>query len=249
MQWVAISFSRGSSQPRDRTQVSCIAGRCFTVWVTREAAGIKNRLVDSGREREGGPRWESSIETYTLPYVKLDRQWKFALWCRELKPGALWEPLGWDGVGGGRGHKYTNGWFMTRQKPTQYCKAIILQLKINFKTKTNKQEKIGDLRNQQRNREGVNWGKMGSRKPVKWSFEQGQTTTEWLASERGSRVSILLTLLFPVENKACPKWKQNKKYKLCLWLCDLRKSHFNLISFPSFETNRIIHFMYCPQSV
>ena len=34
---VAISFSRGSSQPRDRTQVSCIAGRRFTLWATREA--------------------------------------------------------------------------------------------------------------------------------------------------------------------------------------------------------------------
>ena len=29
LEWVAISFSRGSSQPRNRTQVSCIAGRCF----------------------------------------------------------------------------------------------------------------------------------------------------------------------------------------------------------------------------
>ena len=31
--WVAISFSRGSSWPRDRNQV-CIAGRIFTVWAT-----------------------------------------------------------------------------------------------------------------------------------------------------------------------------------------------------------------------
>ena len=29
LEWVAISFSRGSSQPRDRTWVSCIVGRCF----------------------------------------------------------------------------------------------------------------------------------------------------------------------------------------------------------------------------
>ena len=29
LEWVAISFSRGSSQPRDQTQVSRIAGRCF----------------------------------------------------------------------------------------------------------------------------------------------------------------------------------------------------------------------------
>ena len=32
LEWGAISFSRGSSWPRDRTQVSCIAGRCVTLW-------------------------------------------------------------------------------------------------------------------------------------------------------------------------------------------------------------------------
>ena len=31
---VAIPFSRGSSWPRDRTQVSCVAGRFFTIWAT-----------------------------------------------------------------------------------------------------------------------------------------------------------------------------------------------------------------------
>ena len=31
LEWVAISFSRGSSQPRGRTQVSCIASRRFTI--------------------------------------------------------------------------------------------------------------------------------------------------------------------------------------------------------------------------
>ena len=30
LEWVAFPFSRGSSQPGDRTQVSCIAGRFFT---------------------------------------------------------------------------------------------------------------------------------------------------------------------------------------------------------------------------
>ena len=30
LEWVAFPFSRGSSPPRDRTQVSCIAGRFFT---------------------------------------------------------------------------------------------------------------------------------------------------------------------------------------------------------------------------
>ena len=37
LEWVAIAFSRGSSQPRDRTWVSRIVGRCFTLWATRKA--------------------------------------------------------------------------------------------------------------------------------------------------------------------------------------------------------------------
>ena len=37
LEWIAISFSRGSSQPRDRTWVSCFAGRFFTVWATSKA--------------------------------------------------------------------------------------------------------------------------------------------------------------------------------------------------------------------
>ena len=37
LDWVAISSSRESSQPRNRTQVSCIAGRFFTDWAMREA--------------------------------------------------------------------------------------------------------------------------------------------------------------------------------------------------------------------
>ena len=37
LEWVAIPFSRGSSQPRVRTQVSHIAGGFFTRWATREA--------------------------------------------------------------------------------------------------------------------------------------------------------------------------------------------------------------------
>ena len=37
LEWVAISFSKRSSQPRDQTQISSIAGRLFTIWATREA--------------------------------------------------------------------------------------------------------------------------------------------------------------------------------------------------------------------
>ena len=37
LEWVAFPFSRGSSQPRDPTQVSLTAGRFFTSWTTGEA--------------------------------------------------------------------------------------------------------------------------------------------------------------------------------------------------------------------
>ena len=50
LEWIAIPFSRGSSQSRDWTQVSCIAGRFFTIWVTH----------------------------YTLSDVKLSSRWEHA---------------------------------------------------------------------------------------------------------------------------------------------------------------------------
>ena len=36
LEWVAFLFSRGSSQPKNQTQVSRIAGRFFTNWAIRE---------------------------------------------------------------------------------------------------------------------------------------------------------------------------------------------------------------------
>ena len=42
LEWAAIPFSRGSSQARDRTKVSCIAGGFFTSWATREAQALGN---------------------------------------------------------------------------------------------------------------------------------------------------------------------------------------------------------------
>ena len=36
LEWVAYPFSRGSSQTRNQTGVSCIAGGLFTDWATRE---------------------------------------------------------------------------------------------------------------------------------------------------------------------------------------------------------------------
>ena len=49
LEWIAISFSRGSSQPRDQTQVSLTVDRLFTVWATREVYIMWNAGLDEAQ--------------------------------------------------------------------------------------------------------------------------------------------------------------------------------------------------------
>ena len=58
---VAISFSTGSSQSRDRMQVSRIAGIFFTIWVTREA-----HILES---------WSIKLMLYTNRFHTSNRHW------------------------------------------------------------------------------------------------------------------------------------------------------------------------------
>ena len=44
LEWVGISYSRASSQPRNWTWVSCIVGRFFTIWATKEGDMASNFL-------------------------------------------------------------------------------------------------------------------------------------------------------------------------------------------------------------
>ena len=46
LEWVAIPFSRGSSWPRHRNRVACIAGRFFTVWATQTY--LKDTFIQGG---------------------------------------------------------------------------------------------------------------------------------------------------------------------------------------------------------
>ena len=52
-EWVAYPFSRGSSQHRNRTLVSCIAGGSFTNWAIREAQRdrLQNLCSDTGHRK------------------------------------------------------------------------------------------------------------------------------------------------------------------------------------------------------
>ena len=67
LEWVAISFSRGSSRSRNRTHVSCIAGRFFTDWARREAC-IRRRIINHWTTSEVPP---SSIIMTTLIAITL----------------------------------------------------------------------------------------------------------------------------------------------------------------------------------
>ena len=48
LEWVAIPFSRGSSQPRGWIQVSCTASRFFTIWTTKKAQHINYLFLNPG---------------------------------------------------------------------------------------------------------------------------------------------------------------------------------------------------------
>ena len=68
LEWVAISFSRGSSWTRDRTQVSRIRGRYFNLWATREATSVFHNSVNYF------PRiWQNVLSRSTTGFRNLDK--------------------------------------------------------------------------------------------------------------------------------------------------------------------------------
>ena len=156
-EWVVISFSRESSRPRDRTRVSCIIGRRFTIWATRE--------VFYGRRVGVNSSWPHLLPNFSLLHLS----WFFFLikiiilllsllffpvtahLCSNIY--FLFSEHGWENVtrlnictqekeGGGVGERLKREGIyvylqpiqvIIQQKPTQYCKAIVLQLKIKNK--------------------------------------------------------------------------------------------------------------------
>ena len=60
VEWVAISFSRGSSRPRDWTWVSSIAGRLFTLWAFRGAHSHERCTDTEAPRRDRDATWDSS---------------------------------------------------------------------------------------------------------------------------------------------------------------------------------------------
>ena len=81
LEWVAFPFSRGSSQPRDWTQVSLTVGRFFTGWATREVHEVKVNVKSLSRVQffatpsyQAPPFMEFSRQEYWigLPFPSLE---------------------------------------------------------------------------------------------------------------------------------------------------------------------------------
>ena len=70
LKWAAMPSSRGSSQPRDQTQVSCIATRSFTIWATREVHYVARKILlntvlshAKGKTHKDGRRGKIHLES------------------------------------------------------------------------------------------------------------------------------------------------------------------------------------------
>ena len=121
LEWVAISLSRESSRPRDRTQVFRIPGRCFKLWATGEAEHWRidafelrcwRRLLrvpwTARRSNQSIPKEispEYALEGLILnwnsntlaTWCEEPTHWK-RLWCWErLRAGGEGDDRGWDG--------------------------------------------------------------------------------------------------------------------------------------------------------
>ena len=89
LEWVAISVSRGSSWPRDWTQVSRIAGRCFTIWATRESQA-KHKSDTNSKSHTHTFKMESHFKKLTRGYKDVTLN---TLWYPTLKIQMQWGNL------------------------------------------------------------------------------------------------------------------------------------------------------------
>ena len=76
LEWVSISFSRGSSQPRDWTQVSRTSGRCFTREATREAH-LSHYLMEFVTSRSG--LTSEDLRLLVIPWNLIHSTWSTGL--------------------------------------------------------------------------------------------------------------------------------------------------------------------------
>ena len=93
LEWVAISFSRESSWPRDPMQVSCTAGRFFTIWATTEAWLCLLNILNNKCSRNTisfSPTGFSQPFLWIFSLEKLREIWEHTHSCSDIS--YPWEP-------------------------------------------------------------------------------------------------------------------------------------------------------------
>ena len=82
LEWFAISFSRGSSRPRDETQVSCTSGRFFTDWATSLSLVSETQFLLDGRLKfRYAWKWQFKYFRFFQTWLSFNRSCrKTALW-------------------------------------------------------------------------------------------------------------------------------------------------------------------------
>ena len=86
LEWVACSFSSGSSWPRNRTGVSCTAGRFFTNWAIKEAQWSRSKCFLWNSLALSMIQWMLAIWSLVpLPFLNI---WKFLVHVL-LKPSLM----------------------------------------------------------------------------------------------------------------------------------------------------------------
>ena len=108
LEWVAYPFSRGSSQPRNRTRVPCIAGGFFTNWVIRKAlnAGVGCHLLLPGDLPNPGVELGSpALQADFLPLSHQESPIHI-LWPSALTP------------------RYTSNYNIYQQLPNKYTRIL-----------------------------------------------------------------------------------------------------------------------------
>ena len=82
LEWVAVPFSRGSSQLRDQTGVFCIAGGFFTNWATREAPVGRSLVADLQLTQITSIQSDSLVRNKSHGYCNCEEGWE--LWSSSL---------------------------------------------------------------------------------------------------------------------------------------------------------------------
>ena len=97
LEWIAFPSSRGSSQPRDQTQVSHITGRFFTSWATREAQEHWNALAYPFSRRSSQPRNRTRVSCIAGGFFtnRAIREALYTLRWSEVAQSCptLWDPM------------------------------------------------------------------------------------------------------------------------------------------------------------